>query len=68
MFGKVVEGMETVDAIAAVPTTRKGMYENVPVEETVPVIACETAASSPMTRARVRRKCIGSTTASADSM
>jgi cyclophilin family peptidyl-prolyl cis-trans isomerase len=35
VFGKVVEGMETVDAIAAVPTTRKGSYENVPVEAVV---------------------------------
>src|SRR6476646_10290519 len=35
VFGKVVEGMDTVDAIAAVPTTRKGMYENVPVEAVV---------------------------------
>jgi cyclophilin family peptidyl-prolyl cis-trans isomerase len=35
VFGKVVEGMETVDAIAAVPTSRKGSYENVPVEAVV---------------------------------
>src|SRR5436190_2719415 len=35
VFGKVVEGMETVDAIAAVPTTRKGANENVPVEAVV---------------------------------
>jgi len=30
VFGKVVEGMETVDAIAAVPTGRKGSYTDVP--------------------------------------
>jgi cyclophilin family peptidyl-prolyl cis-trans isomerase len=35
VFGKVTAGMETVDAIAAVPTTTKGSYANVPQ---VPVI------------------------------
>ncbi len=35
VFGKVSEGMDTVDAIAAVATTRKGSYENVP---TTPVV------------------------------
>lgn len=30
VFGKVVEGMEVVDAIAAVPTTRSGMHADVP--------------------------------------
>ena len=35
VFGKVVEGMETVDAIAQVPTTRKGSYENVPTTAVV---------------------------------
>ena len=35
VFGKVVEGMDVVDAIAAVPTTSKGMYENVPAEAVV---------------------------------
>ena len=35
VFGKVVKGQEVVDAIKAVPTMTKGMYENVPV---VPVV------------------------------
>lgn len=30
VFGEVVSGMDVVDKIAAVPTTRRGMYENVP--------------------------------------
>jgi len=30
VFGEVVEGMDVVDRIAAVPTTRRGPYENVP--------------------------------------
>ncbi|MCD6392374.1 MAG: peptidyl-prolyl cis-trans isomerase [Planctomycetes bacterium] len=34
VFGKVVEGMDVVDAIAGVKTTSKGHYEDVP-EETV---------------------------------
>ena len=32
VFGKVVQGMEVVDAIANVETTSKGMYRDVPVE------------------------------------
>ncbi len=35
VFGKVVEGMEVADAIVAVPTTRKGPYDDVPVEPIV---------------------------------
>ncbi|MEA2600354.1 MAG: peptidyl-prolyl cis-trans isomerase [Acidobacteriota bacterium] len=35
VFGKVVEGMDVVDAIAQVPTGRKGMYENVPSQAVV---------------------------------
>jgi cyclophilin family peptidyl-prolyl cis-trans isomerase len=34
-FGKVVEGMETVDAISAVKTTTRGPYRDVPVEPIV---------------------------------
>ncbi len=30
VFGEVVEGMDVVDRIATVPTTRRGPYENVP--------------------------------------
>jgi len=35
VFGKVVEGMDVVDAISAVATTRKGMMADVPVEPIV---------------------------------
>jgi cyclophilin family peptidyl-prolyl cis-trans isomerase len=35
VFGKVTEGMDVVDAIAAVKTTRKGSYSDVPVEPVV---------------------------------
>lgn len=35
VFGKVVEGMETVDKIAAVKTTQKGPHADVPVEPVV---------------------------------
>ena len=34
-FGRVVEGMDVVDAISAVKTTRRGMYRDVPVEPVV---------------------------------
>jgi len=34
-FGKVVEGMDTVDAISAVKTTTRGPYRDVPVEPVV---------------------------------
>lgn len=35
VFGKVVEGMDVVDAIAGVRTTRKGRYADVPIEPVV---------------------------------
>jgi len=35
VFGKVVEGMNVVDAIAAVPTGSHGMYQNVPRDPVV---------------------------------
>ena len=35
VFGKVISGMEVVDAIAGVPTTTKGMFENVPSQPVV---------------------------------
>lgn len=35
VFGEVIEGMETVDRIAAVPTGRRGMYEDVPLTPVV---------------------------------
>jgi peptidyl-prolyl cis-trans isomerase B (cyclophilin B) len=34
-FGKVVEGMDTVDAISRVKTTTRGPYRDVPVEPVV---------------------------------
>ena len=34
-FGKVVEGLDTVDAISAVKTTTRGPYRDVPVEPVV---------------------------------
>ncbi len=35
VFGKVVEGMDVVDSISKVPTAKKGMHQNVPVEAVV---------------------------------
>lgn len=35
VFGKVVEGTETIDKIEDVKTTRKGIYRDVPTEEIV---------------------------------
>jgi cyclophilin family peptidyl-prolyl cis-trans isomerase len=35
VFGKVVEGMEVVDKIRAVPTSTQGQFENVPVNPVV---------------------------------
>lgn len=35
VFGKVVEGEKVVDAIAAVPTSSRGMHGNVPVEPVI---------------------------------
>jgi len=35
VFGKVVEGMDVVDAIVNVPSTNKGPHQNVPVENVV---------------------------------
>jgi peptidyl-prolyl cis-trans isomerase A (cyclophilin A) len=32
VFGRVVEGMDVVDKIKAVPTGNKGMHQNVPLE------------------------------------
>ena len=35
VFGKVIEGMETVDKIAQVQTTRAGMHADVPREAVI---------------------------------
>lgn len=40
VFGKVTAGTEVVDAIAKVPTTRRGWYDDVP-RETVEIIKAE---------------------------
>ena len=41
VFGKVVSGMEAVDAIAGVETGRRGMHSDVPVENVVILDAVE---------------------------
>ena len=41
VFGKVVSGMEVVDAIAAVETGRRGMHQAVPVKDVVILDAVE---------------------------
>jgi cyclophilin family peptidyl-prolyl cis-trans isomerase len=33
VFGKVIDGMDVVDKIKAVPTGRRGMHENVPSQD-----------------------------------
>jgi peptidyl-prolyl cis-trans isomerase A (cyclophilin A) len=38
VFGKVISGMDVVDAIASVPTMTKGMYRDVP-RETITIIS-----------------------------
>jgi cyclophilin family peptidyl-prolyl cis-trans isomerase len=35
VFGKVIQGMEVVDKIVAVPTVTKGRFENVPADPVV---------------------------------
>ena len=35
VFGKVVEGMDIVDKIKAVPTANKGMHQNVPTDPVI---------------------------------
>ena len=35
VFGRITEGMDVVDAVAAIPTTRQGRYQNFPAEPTV---------------------------------
>ncbi len=41
VFGRVVDGMDVIDAIAAVKTGRKGMHDDVPVEPVVVTAARE---------------------------
>ena len=43
VFGRVVEGMEVVDAIEKVRTGRKGFHDDVPLEDVVIVRATEVA-------------------------
>lgn len=40
VFGKVIDGMDVVDAIAQEPTTSKGYYDDVP-EQTIEIISAE---------------------------
>ncbi len=51
VFGKVVEGMSVLDAIAAVPTGNVGPYQNVPLQPVVikkaSVIAAKATAKPP---------------------
>ncbi len=35
VFGRVIEGMDVVDAIAQVPTGRRGMHQDVPLEPVI---------------------------------
>jgi cyclophilin family peptidyl-prolyl cis-trans isomerase len=50
VFGEVVEGMAVVDKIAAVPTTRRGPYENVPEVAVVVKQAHEVPAPASLTQ------------------
>jgi peptidyl-prolyl cis-trans isomerase A (cyclophilin A) len=47
VFGKVVEGMKVVDAIAAVPTGNAGPLQNVPLQPVIITKASVLAASHP---------------------
>jgi cyclophilin family peptidyl-prolyl cis-trans isomerase len=47
VFGEVVEGMETVDAIAGVRTANRGSHQNVPVEPVVIESARRQGSASP---------------------
>jgi cyclophilin family peptidyl-prolyl cis-trans isomerase len=47
VFGKVVEGMDVADKIVSVPTTTKGMYENVPTQPVVVQKATIVSAAKP---------------------
>jgi peptidyl-prolyl cis-trans isomerase A (cyclophilin A) len=47
VFGEVLQGMEVVDKIAAVPTTMKGQHENVPVTPVVIKSIKEVPAAAP---------------------
>ncbi len=53
VFGKVIKGMEVVDSIAKVPTTRKAPYDNVPV---TPIIIIKTTAITAPTMPKVDEK------------
>ena len=46
VFGRVVEGMDVVDAIAAVPTTTRAPYRDVPVEPVLILSASRVSAAA----------------------
>lgn len=60
VFGRVVEGMDVVDAIRAVQTTNKGMHQNVPTEpvliEKVTLITDESQLSDLKAKAKEMEK------------
>jgi peptidyl-prolyl cis-trans isomerase A (cyclophilin A) len=56
VFGEVVEGMDVVDRIVAVPTTSRGPYENVPASPIlIKTARAEGAAPSRLARPRPRQ-------------
>jgi peptidyl-prolyl cis-trans isomerase A (cyclophilin A) len=52
VFGEVIEGMDVVDRIAAVPTTSRGQHENVPEVAVVIKKAREVKAAAPAAAAK----------------
>jgi peptidyl-prolyl cis-trans isomerase A (cyclophilin A) len=51
VFGQVIEGMDVVDLISTVPTTRRGEHENTPQMPVIIVRAYEVEAPAPASRA-----------------
>lgn len=56
VFGEVVEGMDVVDRIVAVPTTSSGPYENVPASPIVIKTARAEGGPARLTRPRPRER------------
>jgi peptidyl-prolyl cis-trans isomerase A (cyclophilin A) len=55
VFGEVIEGMEVVDRIVAVPTTNRGPHANVPVTPVVITSAAVEGEAAPKASPRPRR-------------